>query len=107
MSPAPTTSMPPRLGGYWVIALSLAAQAWPPSNEAPRPVMRPSSLDSVRYFERPPRRCLAGELPVRPKKDWVGVAMAWVPSHSNGCAARGAYALRTREVCSGLGRVLI
>jgi hypothetical protein len=27
-------SMPPRLGGYWVIALSLAAQAWPASNEA-------------------------------------------------------------------------
>jgi len=26
-----------------VIALSLAAQAWPPSNEAPRPVMRPSA----------------------------------------------------------------
>src|SRR5262245_25211056 len=24
MSPAPTTSMPPRLGGYWVIALFLA-----------------------------------------------------------------------------------
>jgi hypothetical protein len=31
---------PPRLGGYWVIALSLAAQAWPPSNEAPQPVTR-------------------------------------------------------------------
>ena len=26
-----------------MIALSLAAQAWPPSNEAPRPVMRPSA----------------------------------------------------------------
>src|SRR5262249_26352486 len=43
MSPAPTTSMPPRLEGYWVIALSLAAQAWPPSNEAPRPVTRPDA----------------------------------------------------------------
>jgi DNA invertase Pin-like site-specific DNA recombinase len=26
------------IADYWVIALSLAAQAWPPSNEAPRPV---------------------------------------------------------------------
>jgi hypothetical protein len=54
-----------------VIALSLAAQAWPPSNEAPRPVMRPSAwilfdILSVRH---------AGvwlDTPVGPKKDWVG-----------------------------------
>src|SRR5262249_35978437 len=62
MWPALTMSMPPRLGGYWVIALSLAAQAWPPSNEAPRPVTRPGAwivLDilSVR------RRCPAGDTP--------------------------------------------
>jgi hypothetical protein len=37
-------SMPPRLGGYWVTALSLAAQAWPASNEAPRPVTQPGAL---------------------------------------------------------------
>ena len=37
-------SMRPRLGGYWVIALSLAAQAWPASNEAPRPVTQPGAL---------------------------------------------------------------
>jgi hypothetical protein len=37
-------SMPPRLGGYWVIALSLAAQAWPASNEAPRPVTQHGAL---------------------------------------------------------------
>jgi hypothetical protein len=40
MSLAPTTLMPPRLGGYWVIALSMAAQTWSPSNEAPRPLTR-------------------------------------------------------------------
>jgi hypothetical protein len=32
--------MPPRSAGYWVTALSLATQAWPPSTEAPRPVKR-------------------------------------------------------------------
>jgi hypothetical protein len=37
-------SMRPRLGGYWVIALSLAAQAWPASNETPRPVTQPGAL---------------------------------------------------------------
>src|SRR4029453_14470925 len=36
--------MPLRLGGYWVTALSLTAQAWPASNEAPRPVTQPGAL---------------------------------------------------------------
>jgi hypothetical protein len=48
----PTMSMRPRLGGYWVIALSLAAQARPASNEAPRPVTRPGAC-YVRYFSAP------------------------------------------------------
>jgi hypothetical protein len=43
-------SMPPRLGGYWVIALSLAAQAWPASNEAPRPVTQPGASSGVLMF---------------------------------------------------------
>ena len=33
MSRALTTSMPPRSADYWVIALSMAAQAWSSSNE--------------------------------------------------------------------------
>ncbi len=44
MSLAPTTSMPPRSAGCRVIALSMAAQTWSPSNEAPRPVTRASVL---------------------------------------------------------------
>ena len=44
MSRALTMWMPPRLGGYWVIALSLAAQARPPSSEArPLGLQRTSS----------------------------------------------------------------
>jgi DNA invertase Pin-like site-specific DNA recombinase len=34
----PTMSTPPRSGGSWVTALSMAAQTWSPSNEAPQPV---------------------------------------------------------------------
>jgi hypothetical protein len=44
MWPALIMSMPPRLGGYWVTALSLAALAWPASNEAPRPVTQRGAL---------------------------------------------------------------
>jgi hypothetical protein len=43
-------SMPPRLGGYWVTALSLAAQAWPASNEAPRPVTQPGALIALLWL---------------------------------------------------------
>jgi hypothetical protein len=56
MSHALTTSMPPRLAGYWVIALSMAAQTWPPSNEAPRPVTRPDAFAVLfdLFSARPP-----------------------------------------------------
>ena len=50
MSPALIMSMPPRLGGYWVTALSLAAQAWPASNEAPRPVTQPGALIALLWL---------------------------------------------------------
>jgi hypothetical protein len=44
-------SMRPRLGGYWVIALSVAAQAWPASNEAgPRPVTQPGAFIAVLWL---------------------------------------------------------
>jgi hypothetical protein len=48
--------MPPRLAGYWVIALSMAAQTWPPSNEAPRPVTRPDAFAVLfdLFSARPP-----------------------------------------------------
>jgi hypothetical protein len=43
-------SMPPRLGGYWVTTLSLAAQTWSPSNEAPRPVTQPGALIALLWL---------------------------------------------------------
>src|SRR5205823_13249556 len=46
MSLAPTTLMPPRSAGCWVIALSMAAQTWSPSNEAPRPVTRTEQVSA-------------------------------------------------------------
>ena len=64
MSLAPTTLMPPRSAGCWVIALSMAAQTWSPSNEAPRPVtsLNRSLLGSANYF------CL-GTADPRPARD--------------------------------------
>jgi hypothetical protein len=45
-----TTWTPPRLADYWVIALSLAGQAWSSSNEAPRPVTQPGARSGVLVF---------------------------------------------------------
>jgi hypothetical protein len=59
-----------------VIALSLAAQAWLPSNEAPQPVTRPALGLLCSIFSAPAAGIWQG--PGVAKKDGVGVALAWV-----------------------------